>query len=124
MSPNDAIKTLTERLEQYQAANSKHLSNGGSKDKDLWMSNHQKIEITKKAIRILSKVPVMSEYLQHKQWCNINKDWSELDMALADTPAKFRDDEYNQYCAKTQIDRNTCSCGLQKLSELFDNFNA
>lgn len=54
-------------------------------------------------------------YLQHLKTCNVFKDWSEADQALADTPTEFRDAGYYLALHELQTLKQQCTCGLDGL---------
>ena len=55
------------------------------------------------------------KYCKHLPTCNLSKDWSEAEDALADTPDIYRDESWNEAYEELRLLKNTCTCGLTEL---------
>jgi uncharacterized small protein (DUF1192 family) len=61
-----------------------------------------------------AEVERLRGYVQHKDDCNINKNWSEVLMAMADTPSHLRDQAWQEAVNNLYEKMAICSCGLDE----------
>lgn len=61
----------------------------------------------------------IEKYLTHHPDCTIMQDWSEAEMAFADTPERFRDESWSEAVEEMRRKKITCSCGLEQIKERF-----
>lgn len=57
----------------------------------------------------------IEKYLKHLQNCNIMQDWSEAEMALADTPESLKDESWHLAYNEMREKMKTCTCGLKEI---------
>jgi len=56
----------------------------------------------------------LAAYAQHLPSCNIRQDWSEAEMAMADTPEQYRDHGWQAAREELGEKMQTCTCGLRE----------
>ncbi len=64
----------------------------------------------------------IEKYLTHLYFCQIRQNWDEAMQAMADTPKEYQDENWHLAHQEIEKKRKTCTCGLQKCLEEFNQF--